>query len=53
MTDNADRPSGISKGKFQIANLRSEICNSERSEDMAYCLRPEGSFPRDKYRPHF
>jgi hypothetical protein len=27
------RPFGIPNGKFQIANLRSAICNSERSED--------------------
>ncbi len=27
------RPFGITNGKFQMANLRSAICNSERSED--------------------
>ena len=29
------KPFGISNGRSQITNLRSEICNSEQSEDIS------------------
>jgi hypothetical protein len=43
------RPSGISNGKSQMANLKYVICNSSRSEDSTHCFGPE-SAPFDRPR---
>src|SRR3990172_9819622 len=47
----ADEPFGISNGKFQISNLRSEICNlrfrAQRGQGTAPSAAAESAFPED------